>query len=78
MRCDHYFLVEGVMEEKMAGENGRTAGDDLPRPNHKIGADWFTKLATAEKAKAVRRETQKARKGKRLTFSDTRGRARVG
>ena len=66
------------MENERAGEIGRTAGDNLPVPNHKIGADWFTKLATAEKAKAVRREAQKARKGKPLTFSDTRGRARVG
>ena len=32
--------------------------------------DWFTKLARVERAKALRRETQKARKGKPLTASE--------
>ena len=32
--------------------------------------DWFTKLARVERAKALRRETQKARKGKSFTASE--------
>ena len=41
---------------------------ELLNSEHKAGTDWFTKLATVEKAKAFRREAQEARKGKRIAF----------
>ena len=47
--------------------------NELLNPEHKAGTDWFTKLATVEKAKAIRREAQKARKGKPITFSGHNG-----
>ena len=40
---------------------------ELLNSEHKAGTDWFTKLATVEKAKAFRREAQEARKGKSMT-----------
>ena len=41
-------------------------------------AGWFTKLARIERAKAVRRQTRKARKGKRITFSGPGGWSQKG
>ncbi|MYB50150.1 MAG: hypothetical protein F4X72_12950 [Dehalococcoidia bacterium] len=42
--------------------------EELLTSEQNTGTDWFTKLATVEKAKAIRREAQKARKGKRIAF----------
>ena len=47
--------------------------DQLLNPEYKAGTDWFTKLATVERAKAIRREAQKARRGKPITFSSHLG-----
>lgn len=46
---------------------------DLLDPERGAGADWFTKLATVERAKALRLAAQKARKGKPITFSKPGG-----
>ena len=66
------------MKEEAVVENEDTTGNDLLNPDHKAGADWFTKLATIEIVKALRRQSQKARKGKRLTFSKHRGWSQFG
>lgn len=47
---------------------GRDEEMELLNSERNAGTDWFTKLATVEKAKALRREAQKARKGKRMAF----------
>ena len=66
------------MEDEKVVAKEDTTGNDLLNPDHKSAADWFTKLATVERAKALRRESQKARKGKRLTFSKHRGWSQFG
>ena len=59
------------MEKDINAEQDHNMENELLNPDHEAGSDWFTKLATVERARAVRRETQKARKGKPITFSGT-------
>ena len=63
------------MEKDIDTEQDNNTENELLNPEGKNGYDWFTKLATVERARAVRRETQKARKGKPITFSETGRRA---
>ena len=52
--------------------------NELLNPEHKAGTDWFTKLVTVEKAKAIRREAQRPGKASRLRSPDiTVGRGQV-
>ena len=57
------------MEREAVAQNQETAESKLLDPDRKDG--WFTKLARVERAKALRREAQKARAGKPLTASGT-------
>ena len=50
-------------------EDGKVE-DALLNPERYAGTDWFTKLVIVERAKTFRREAQKARKGKPVTFSE--------
>ena len=61
------------MDKNVETKETRRIEDELLNPEHKAGTDWFTKLATVERAKAIRREAQKARKGKPITFSGHTG-----
>ena len=59
------------------GERDATQVEDaLLDPTRKAGSDWFTKLAVVENAKAIRREAQKARKGKPIIISESGRRLR--
>lgn len=57
------------MDNDTAAKEKDRLEKDLLDPGHNAGADWFTKLATVERAKALRREAQKAREGNPITFS---------
>ena len=67
---------EDIMEKDTPIKRGTSIEDELLNPDREAGSDWFTKLATVERAKAVRRETQKARKGKPITLPGNGGWAR--
>ncbi len=55
------------MEKDIVDGKGADMEEELLNSEHKAGTDWYTKLATVEKAKAFRREAQEARKGKSMT-----------
>ena len=57
------------MENDMAEEREDGREPALPSPDPRLGIDWHTKMVRIENAKAIRRETQKARKGKPVAFS---------
>ena len=57
------------MDNDTAAKEKDRLEKDLLSPERNAGDDWFTKLATVERAKALRREAQKAREGKPITFS---------
>lgn len=57
------------MDNDMAAKENDRIEKDLLGPERNAGDGWFTKLATVERAKALRREAQKAREGKPITFS---------
>ena len=57
--------------ERTANRKDDTIVDELLNPGSNAGTDWFTKLAKVERAKAVRRESQKARKRKPVSVNMT-------
>ena len=61
------------MEKDINAEQDHNMENELLNPDSEVESDWHTKLATVERAKAVRRESQKARKGKPMTFPGTGG-----
>lgn len=61
------------MDDNTVGnDKGRIEKDLLDRERG-ANADWFTKIAKVERAKTLRREAQKAREGKPITFSEPGG-----
>lgn len=57
------------MDNDTAAKENDRIEKDLLGLERNAGDDWFTKLATVERAKALRREAQKAREDKPITFS---------
>ena len=57
------------MDNDTAAKENDRIEKDLLGPERNAGDDWFTKLATVERAKALRREAQKARERKPITSS---------
>ena len=55
------------MDKDIVTGNDAEIEKELLNSEHKAGTDWFTKLATVERAKALRREAQKARESKPIT-----------
>ena len=53
-----------VKSDRQVKRKDNTVVDELLDPEDNSGSDWFTKLAKVERAKAFRREGQKARKRK--------------
>jgi hypothetical protein len=59
------------MDRDVGAKKEKTTENKLLNSENQAGTDWFTTLATIERAKTLRRETQEARKGKPITFSGT-------
>ena len=55
------------MDKDIAAGRDEKMERELLNSEHNAGTDWYTKLATVENAKAIRREAQEARKGKSMT-----------
>ena len=60
-----------VKSDRKVKRKDNVVVDELLNPEGNAGANWFTKLATVERAKAFRRESQKARKGKPVSVNMT-------